>query len=129
MPSSVSRFELLMYISLVIGAVNSAIQYKALTAIASPAFILGIQAFVFAIFILLIWLTARRRQNWARWTFLALFVIGLPFSVPQMYATLQANPIAGVLGIVQIVLQAYALFLVFTSDAGAWFVKPSAPVA
>lgn len=123
MPSNVARFELLMYVSLVIGAVNSALQFQALTAQASPAFILGIQGFVFALFILLIWLIARKRQNWARWTFLVLFVIGLPFSVPQLLATLQTSPVSAGLSVVQIVMQAYALFLIFTGNAKDWFRK------
>ena len=71
----------------------------------------------------MIWLIARKRQNWARWTFLVLFVIGLPLSVPQLLATFQTSALSAVLGLVQLLLQVYAFFLIFTGNAKDWFRK------
>jgi hypothetical protein len=40
--------------------------------------VLFIQVFVLAVYGMLIWLVARRRQDWARWM-LVLCVVGVPF--------------------------------------------------
>jgi hypothetical protein len=77
----------------------------------------------FAVMVLLIILIARMRQNWARWVFAVLFVLGLPFTLINLPAVLSANPTAGALSVVQMVLQVTALVLIFVPSARPWFSK------
>ena len=123
MPSNVARFEQLMYLSLGIGIIVSVLQFSYFQSQANVGFILFIQAFVLALFVLFIWLIARRRANWARWTFLVIFLLGLIPYVPNAIELLQRNPVSGGLNLVQLVLQAVALYLVFTGNAVDWFKK------
>jgi len=129
MPSNVARFEQLMYLSLAVGVVVSVLQFSHLTTMAGIGFIIFIQVFVLAFFVLFIWLIARRRANWARWTFLAIFLIGLVFYIPNVIVLLQSSLLSGSLNIVQCLLQIVALYLVFTGNAVAWFKKTPTSVA
>jgi peptidoglycan/LPS O-acetylase OafA/YrhL len=123
MPKNVARFEVLAYISIAIGVITSALEYQRFSTMANPAFILLVQLFVFLIFVLFIWLIARRRKNWARWLFLILFLLGLPFYIPSLAAMIKNNPISGLLSVVQMLIQGAAIFLVFSGDAKEWFRK------
>jgi predicted membrane channel-forming protein YqfA (hemolysin III family) len=129
MPSNVARFEQLMYLSLGIGIIVSVLEFSYFQSQANVGFILFIQAFVLALFVLFIWLIARRRANWARWTFLVIFLLGLIPYVPNAIELLQRNPVSGGLNLVQLVLQAVALYLVFTGNAANWFKKSPQPTA
>ena len=78
-----------------------------------------------AIFAFLILLTASisAGHNWARITFLVLFLIGvLPYLglVRQIFA---ASALFGLLSLVQQLLQVTAMFLVFTPPGSLWFRK------
>ena len=121
MPSNVARFEQLMYLTIGIGIINSALQFQSFSRQAGAAFTLFVQAVVFAFAVLLIWLIARRRANWARWVLLVMFLIGVVPFIPILSKTLQTSPLSGVLSIVQFLAQGIALYLVFTGNAVAWF--------
>ena len=119
MPSNVTRFEVLMYLSLGIGIVTAALQSQQVAA--DWRFGLSIQAVVLAVTIALIWLTARRRQNWARWLFLVLFLIGIPPFTLSIGNALRLNQFLGALKIGQLFLQGVAFYLIFSGNAVAWF--------
>ena len=126
-PSNVVRFEQLMYLSLGIGAVQSILQWGSLVDSAHAAgrgigFILFIQAFVFAMEVLFIWLIARRRKNWARWVWLIIFILGIPFAPPVLGRILRSSgPVVATLMCAQNLAQIVALYLVFTGSAREWF--------
>ena len=126
MPPNVARFEQLMYLSLGIGIVNSALQYQSISSQVGVAFTLIIQAIVFGIMVLLIWLIARRRANWARWALLVLFLLGTVASIPILSGLLQTISLAGILSIAQLFIQGMALYLIFTGNVAAWFKEPLA---
>ena len=132
-PTNVTRFEQLMYLSLGIGIVVSALQYEDFVRKAVihwgpdlPAFLLGGvlgTGVGFGALVLLIWLIARRRKSWARWVYLVLFLIGLPLSIPILGVMLKSNPISAILSIIQVLSQGLALYLIFTGDSANWFKK------
>jgi len=121
MPSNVARFEQLMYLSLGIGVIISVLQFSYFESRTGAGFVLLVQAIVLAVFVLFIWLIARRRANWARWTLLVMFLLGLILFVPIVRETLQRSPLVAGLNITQLALQAVALYLVFTGNAVDWF--------
>jgi protein-S-isoprenylcysteine O-methyltransferase Ste14 len=63
----------------------------------------------------------RRGRNWARITFLALTIVGLPFSLPQFSEMFARAPVSALIGIVQVLLQVSALYLIFTAPGRHWF--------
>jgi hypothetical protein len=61
------------------------------------------------------------QRNWARILFAITFVPGTVFSLRTLAETLHHWPIAGVTGLLQILVQSIALLLLFTPEANAWF--------
>lgn len=76
--------------------------------------------------VLMIWLTARRRKNWARWLLLILALLGLPAYVHMFGRMISVDFLAGLLSSVQCVVQAIAFVLLFSGNARDWF-KVRAP--
>ena len=91
---------------------------------ASP--LIAMQAVMFALLALFVWLIARRHKNWARWAFLVMYVLGLPILVLNEFELAPTTPLAATLVVGQCFLQAYSLFLIFTGDAKDWF-KAASP--
>jgi len=79
-----------------------------------------ITIFVFAFMVLLIFKIGKGR-NWARVTFLILFVIGIPLSVPVLLLTFSKNPFFGIINIIQILLQLAAMVLLFQKRSSDWY--------
>jgi hypothetical protein len=125
MPSNVARFEQLMYLSLGIGVIASTLSWSwnvaQAAAMGGASFVLFVQVFVLAFMVLMIWLTARRRKNWARWLLLILALLGLPAYVHIFGRMMSAGFLAGLLSSVQFVVQAIAFVLLFTGNAPDWF--------
>ena len=66
----------------------------------------------------------RKRQNWARLTYLVLFILGAPLSIRPLMHSLAVHPLSGFLGIGELALQIVALVLLFHKSASAWFRRP-----
>lgn len=60
-------------------------------------------------------------KNWVRILFAVFVVLGVLGAVLTMGATFTASPLAGILTLVQLVVQAVAVYLLFTPAASAWF--------
>lgn len=130
MPSNVARFEQLMYLSLGFGVIISALTWSHNVLTAAPlggtSLLLFVQGGEFAVMVLLIWLVARRRKNWARWLLLiVLAILRLPAYAPVLRAVFSINPIAGVLGIARDLAQVTAFLLIFTGNSRDWFKMPA----
>ena len=83
----------------------------------------GVVGIVLAIglVVLQIALIARWRQNWARWLFAALSIVGLPQYLWGILQAWQVSPPAAVLQMISTVLSLLGLWFVFTGDANEWF--------
>jgi hypothetical protein len=110
-----------MYLALGIGVILTAVAFPQLAASAGPRFVIAMEGGVVIVIGLLIWLVARQRQNWARWTFLALYLVGLPFYVPRFPAMVRENAVTAAASACQLLFQAIAFYLVFSGDASGWF--------
>jgi hypothetical protein len=130
-PSNVTRFEQLMYFTLGIGVLGTFRQWNRLVSdprlarLGGVAFLVSTQIIAFGILVLLIWLVARRRKNWARWLTLVMFVLGTPSALRIIGHTLHIDLLAGSLMCVQLIMQIVALFLIFTGNASDWFARGS----
>ncbi|MBI5002310.1 hypothetical protein HZC31_02925 [Candidatus Woesearchaeota archaeon] len=107
-PDTVSTAVTLLWIIIAVGVVRSIIEFSYLTQILSSDFIISAQTLTFAIIIFFIYMIAQGR-NWARLTFLVIFILGIPFSISPMMQSLINNPFSGILGIGQIILEVIAL--------------------
>lgn len=123
LPRNVLRFEVLMYISLMLDAISAAVQDRTPTsevsdaAIMGQAIVNGIQIVAIAFFI---HLAAERRKNWPRWVILATLVLGyisLGLYLRDNNMTLDAG-----IEIISCALTTVGLYYSFTGDARGWFI-------
>jgi hypothetical protein len=137
MPENVRLFEYYSYGTLALGIlaaiVIGAVTYARLPyeVTADPAFagILGVTLLItllfvmpiIAIYILLVWLTARRRSAVARFILAAFYIMGLLFMMVSIMVTGTEGLAQSIPGIVITIGQGIALFLVFSGDARPWF--------
>jgi len=119
-PSIVAAAVRLLYATLAIGLVRSLIESSRLAEASSVGFVLFNVFAVLGLLWLLIHLISRGR-NWARITILVFFVLGVPMSILPLIQSLKHNPISGILGLVQIVMQVVALVFLFQGESSAWF--------
>ncbi|HXN87115.1 MAG TPA: hypothetical protein VN867_13665 [Candidatus Binataceae bacterium] len=129
MPSNVARFEQLMYLAIAFGVIEAALNWNRAVLEADPVggatFVVIVQGSILLSDVILIWLIARRRKNWARWLALISFLVEIPFRVNTYIDLFQTDAFAGVLSAAQDLLQMIALYLVFTGDARDWFQHPA----
>jgi hypothetical protein len=121
-PRNVLRFEVLMYISLMLDAISVALQDRTPTpenpdsAIMMLAILNGMVIVVLAFFV---HLAARGRKNWPRWVVLAveaLTGVSLWLFLQDKGMTLDAG-----INVISSVLVTIGLYYSFTGDARGWF--------
>jgi hypothetical protein len=120
-PRNVRLFEICIYLSLVPAVAAVAVEYELLN-VASAV----INLIWWTIIIALIWLTARRRSNIARWVLFYLFIsqfLEIRGFAPDFNAYYGDYALVGVLGFTTVALEAVAYYFVFTGDSRDWFVK------
>ena len=76
--------------------------------------------------LVLVLLTSRRRSNVAKWVLVLLVAVSVVMTVPQLGAVLSSGLI-GIVHIASIVLQAVAVFFLFTPEARAWLAGRGTP--
>jgi uncharacterized membrane protein YeiH len=120
-PKNVLRFEVLLYLSLLIDSLSAALldRTPADMSDAAEANVNLIAVVLVAFFLFLVWLAARHRKNWARWVLVAalgLSVLSLLDSFGSCGMTL-----ATALDVVSTALTAAGIYFSFTGDAKGWF--------
>ena len=121
-PRTVTMAVNLLWASIAIGLVKIPLDLPALAAMPYPGIVWTVIALVLAFFCLLIWKVSQGR-NWARYTYLVFFLIGLIPAIPTLMNELQRSPVLVVISVVQFIMQGYAAFLLFTDPGKSWFQK------
>lgn len=123
-PSNVTFFELLMYVSIVVSIILPFLQYgQYMTSQYFSISMLYVFLIPLALVIgrlVLVFLAAHRRMNWARMVLVALFLthfMGLLGIVNAFFS----NPILALSALVPILLEAAAFGFAFSSSANHWF--------
>jgi FtsH-binding integral membrane protein len=119
-PNKVFNAVTLLWITIAVGVIRSILEFSNLAQMASPSFIIFVQIFTLAILAFFIYMIGKGR-NWARITFLVLFITGIPFSILPMIQSFAVSPISGILGIGQTTLQIIALVFLFQKPSSDWF--------
>ena len=122
----------LLYLTLIIGVVRYPLDWSHLpkNPLMSPAgaltFMLLVIIFTFG---LLLWLIYKmdRGRNWARITFLVMFILGVPLSIQPLIQSLSHSLLSGMLGLAQAALELVALIMLFSRQARPWFRPVSTP--
>jgi hypothetical protein len=121
LPTDILRFEILLYLSLLLDALTAAffgIAPANASGTVSPSVNLLSAVFIAAL-VYLVWLAARRRKSWACWTLLAFFVLSVVLFVASF-----GDMVFGLRTIVEIasiVLSAAGFYFAFTPDSRRWF--------
>ncbi len=124
-PKQVLTAIKLLWASLLIGILRSSLEASNnLNSIKDsgfgPGFFIFTTLFAFAFLVFFIYMIDKGK-NWARITFLVLFVLGLFFAVPTLIKSLEFNFFSGFLGVCQAGIQIIALFLLFQKPSSRWF--------
>lgn len=121
-PQAVVTAINLLWASLAVGLVVTLMDFSNLNAAAPAVFAYFVLIFTFALIVFLI-LKISAGRNWARITFLVMFIIHVLPSLPSMPGEFSRSAVVGALSVAYIGLQIYALFLLFTQPGSSWFRK------
>lgn len=119
-PKSVLRFEVLLYLSLLIDTLSAAFIARSPAGIDRSAAVNAdmFVVIVFVFFLLLVWFAARQRKNWARWA----LVVALALSVLSLLGSLSGGlTLALVVDLFSTGLAGAGLYFSFSDDAEDWF--------
>jgi len=131
-PKSIRLFELFYLGSVLVGAVNAAMTWAETSASAEaiqvrqmlgPWFIPFSTVFLYTLWLLLWYFTARARSNLARWAvvvFYALSLVGFVFTLAVGSAP---APLSLALSAVSLAFTTVAVVFLFQRDASEWFGK------
>ncbi|WP_439925759.1 hypothetical protein [Nitrobacter sp. JJSN] len=119
-PKNVLRFEVLLYLSLLIDTLSAAFierpstEVDEATAVGANMFVVG----ALTLFLLLVWLAARHRKSWARWILLG----ALGLSVLSLFDSLNRGlTLASAIDLFSTILAGAGIYFSFTDDAKDWF--------
>ncbi len=119
-PRQVSTALRLLWTSLGLGLVTSALDWSYVGAVASAGFTVAVLLVVLGLTAFLI-VKMGAGRNWARITFLVLFLAGAAPYVPNLIAMYGRSLLTGTVSLLQLVLQIVALYLLFTRPGADWF--------
>ncbi|MFZ5812167.1 MAG: hypothetical protein ACOY4F_09010 [Thermodesulfobacteriota bacterium] len=112
----------LLWASLAVGLVKMLMDFSNFSAVAPAVLTSFVLIFTLSLIgFLIIKISAGR--NWARITFLVLFIIGVLPTLPIVLGEFSRSAVVGALSVAQICLQVYALILLFTLPGSSWFRK------
>ena len=121
-PNNVLRFQVLLYMSLMLDAVSVAFQDRTPTPDMTDSMIMASTVLAFGMILLLFYfvhLAARHRKNWPRWVLAAALVLSV-ISLVDVIGT-NGLELDSAIEIVSCVLTALGLYFSFTGDAKGWF--------
>jgi hypothetical protein len=121
-PNNVLRFQVLLYMSLMLDALSVAFQDRTPTAEMTDSMIMASTVLAFGEILLLfyfVYLAARQRKNWPRWVLAAALVL----SVISLVDVIGSNGLEldSAIEILSCVLTALGLYFSVTGDAKGWF--------
>ena len=122
LPRNVLRFEVLLYVSLMLDALSVAFGDRTPRGDMTDSMIMTeavLSGFVILLLLYFVWLAARRRKNWPRWVLAAALVLSV-ISLFQVIGDRGVELDSGI-EIVSCVLTAAGLYFSYTGDAQGWF--------
>lgn len=123
MPKSIVRFERMAFSALALGLVSLALNWPIVLAAynRSPIVYLLTLAITFGGQLLLIWLIARKRRNWARWVWIGITFVGTAIGIIVIGSVPFAGPSAAGAYILVYLVSFISACLLLTPTSRAWF--------
>lgn len=118
----------LLWLSLAVGLLVLMFDANATAANVPPALLYSIAAISALLMAFFIYQIGRGR-NWARITFLVLFLLGSISFVSGLTGLFNRSVVAGTLSTAQAIMQMVALYFVFSKPGSLWFSKGAAQAA
>jgi len=122
-PIEIQRAVNCLWASLAIGLIRPFMDWQHIQQISSQtsaAFTLFVSLAVIAVVAWLIYKISKRK-NWARITYLVPTLLGSVPYVPMLVTEFKRSPFIGGLSVLQLSLQIFALWLLFTKPGSTWF--------
>jgi len=119
-PQEVGTAVKFLYATVGIGVMRSIMESSRHAEATSRGFVVAMTFSVFVFMCFIIFMIGKGK-DWARIAFLVLFIVGVPMSIFPMIQSLTLDPMSGLLGLVQVVMQLIAIVLLFQGDSSAWF--------
>jgi hypothetical protein len=117
-PRDVLRFEVLLYLSLLLDALSAALFGVTADGSDKP-FVSFFSALIIAGLVFLVWLAARRQKNWARWTVFGFFVLTLILYISALND--MSFGFKEFVDVISVGLSAFGFYFSFTAEARRWF--------
>jgi hypothetical protein len=120
-PKDVLRFEILLYLSLLLDALSAAFFGIGADDAAgtTQSFVSFLTAVFIAALVFLVWLAARRQKNWARWTLFGFFVLTI-----ILYADALGEmtfSVRTLVDLLSLAASALGFYFSFSFEARQWF--------
>lgn len=124
-PQAVKTAVKALWAAVAVGLVKIPLDFAHLSAMAAMAPVAGLIIGGLTVYALIAFVIAKisAGRNWARIVWLILFAIGMPLGLPMMFAEFTRAPGMGALSLLQMGMQVYGLFLLFTQPGSVWFRK------
>jgi hypothetical protein len=120
-PKNVAIAVTLLWIAVLGGSASSLVRAAFNQAIPPNFFVIMIASVGFMAFLIV---NISAGKNWARITFATIFILGIiPWLAVMVFRFSQIPIQAVVIGVINIVLQSCALYLLFTNPGSSWFRK------
>lgn len=110
----------LLYLIVGIGVLHTAITVVRHIDVRTPNFLIVVKLAVYAISLLIIYQVGKGR-NWARWSFVGIFVVCLPLTILPAFRAFSHNPIVSSMLFLQLALYLMALGLLFHNTTKSYF--------
>jgi hypothetical protein len=120
-PKIVNYAVNMSYAVLVLGFINILLEIPSTDKTSISISILFISAIIIVGIILFLIISISKGKNWARITFLILFLLGLVPWITTFLQVLQTNLLSGIISFVQCVLEIIALIFLFRTESSVWF--------
>ena len=119
-PIKIASAVRLLWISLIFGIIRSVFEIAKVEEVIGIIIGVGIALPIISIVALLIYMIGKGR-NWARITYLVLFIVGFALGVPALVISVFTNPLFTVLRLGETILTGIGLYLLFRSTSSNWF--------
>ena len=119
-PAKVILAAKLLYLVVGIGIIRASLRVIRHADVRSPDFLIFTKLLVYTASLFLIYQMGKGK-DWARWSLVVIFAIGIPLTVLPAFESIPHNPIHAILGFLQLGLYIVALLFLFHRSSSGWF--------
>ena len=123
LPISISSAVKVIYFSAALGLINPLIIYLAGLFENFPSLTSLIIIVLSTSLVVFLGFQVHCGKKWARTVFLVIYLVGLIPSALMIFDSFRLSPLIGILSLVQVIVQGYALILLYRPSSKEWYLK------